>query len=51
MLASEPGTYPSRRRGIMQFAIAIPTDADSWWVVRRAEELGFSAPGSTTRRC
>jgi 5,10-methylenetetrahydromethanopterin reductase len=26
----------------MQFAIAIPTDADSWRVVRRAEELGFS---------
>src|SRR5215831_2831865 len=27
---------------IIQFAIAIPTDADSWRVVRRAEELGFS---------
>jgi 5,10-methylenetetrahydromethanopterin reductase len=26
----------------MQFAIAIPTDADSWQVVRRAEELGFA---------
>src|SRR5271155_3328047 len=26
----------------MQFGIAIPTDADSWRVVRRAEELGFS---------
>jgi 5,10-methylenetetrahydromethanopterin reductase len=26
----------------MRFAIAIPTDADSWRVVRRAEELGFS---------
>ncbi len=26
----------------MKFAIAIPTDADSWRVVRRAEELGFS---------
>src|SRR5271155_3361128 len=26
----------------MRFAIAIPTDADSWQVVRRAEELGFS---------
>src|SRR5947208_3944855 len=26
----------------MQFAIAIPTDADSWRVVRRAEELGFT---------
>src|SRR5271169_8697 len=25
----------------MQFAIAIPTDAESWRVVRRAEELGF----------
>ena len=25
----------------MKFAIAIPTDADSWRVVRRAEELGF----------
>src|SRR5271170_3868981 len=25
----------------MRFAIAIPTDADSWQVVRRAEELGF----------
>jgi len=25
----------------MRFAIAIPTDADSWRVVRRAEELGF----------
>jgi 5,10-methylenetetrahydromethanopterin reductase len=26
----------------MRFAIAIPTDADSWRVARRAEELGFS---------
>ena len=26
----------------MQFAIAIPTAADSWKVVRRAEELGFA---------
>jgi 5,10-methylenetetrahydromethanopterin reductase len=26
----------------MHFAIAIPTDADSWRVVARAEELGFS---------
>ena len=26
----------------MRFAIAIPTDADAWRVVRRAEELGFS---------
>src|SRR5438876_9745570 len=26
----------------MQFGIAIPTDADSWRVVRRAEELGFN---------
>ncbi len=26
----------------MKFAIAIPTDADSWRVVRRAEELGFN---------
>src|SRR5260221_14539030 len=26
----------------MRFAIAIPTDADSWRIVRRAEELGFS---------
>jgi 5,10-methylenetetrahydromethanopterin reductase len=26
----------------MKFAIAIPTAADSWRVVRRAEELGFS---------
>jgi 5,10-methylenetetrahydromethanopterin reductase len=26
----------------MKFAIAVPTDADSWRVVRRAEELGFS---------
>jgi len=25
----------------MRFAIAIPTDADSWRLVRRAEELGF----------
>jgi 5,10-methylenetetrahydromethanopterin reductase len=25
----------------MRFAIAIPTDSDSWRVVRRAEELGF----------
>src|SRR3974377_2203506 len=30
------------RRPTMQFAIAIPTDADSWRVVRRAEELGFA---------
>src|SRR6202162_705721 len=28
--------------GVMRFAIAIPTDAGSWRVVRRAEELGFS---------
>jgi len=26
----------------MRFALAIPTDAESWRVVRRAEELGFS---------
>src|SRR5437763_10844811 len=26
----------------MRFAIAIPTDAESWRVVRRAEELGFA---------
>src|ERR1700688_3309838 len=26
----------------MRFAIAIPTDADSWRLVRRAEELGFA---------
>src|SRR3954453_12633544 len=26
----------------MQFGIAIPTDADSWRLVRRAEELGFA---------
>src|SRR5258707_15421564 len=26
----------------MRFAIAIPTDADSWRVVQRAEELGFA---------
>ena len=26
----------------MKFAIAIPTDAQSWRLVRRAEELGFS---------
>src|SRR2546428_7161343 len=26
----------------MRLAIAIPTDADSWRLVRRAEELGFS---------
>src|SRR5204862_1276734 len=26
----------------MRFAIAIPTDADSWRVARRAEELGFA---------
>ena len=26
----------------MRFAIAIPTDAESWRVVRRAEELGFT---------
>src|SRR5438132_268307 len=29
-------------RSHMQFAIAIPTDADSWRLVRRAEELGFA---------
>src|SRR6202051_3513237 len=29
-------------RAGMRFAIAIPTDADSWRVVRRAEELGFA---------
>jgi len=27
---------------MMRFAIAIPTDAQSWRVVRRAEELGFA---------
>jgi len=26
----------------MKFAVAIPTDAESWRLVRRAEELGFS---------
>ena len=26
----------------MKFGIAIPTDSDSWRLVRRAEELGFS---------
>src|SRR5947208_16858633 len=26
----------------MRFSIAIPTDADSWRLARRAEELGFS---------
>src|ERR1700756_3550477 len=26
----------------MRFAIALPTDADSWRLVRRAEELGFA---------
>ncbi|MBN8899271.1 MAG: LLM class flavin-dependent oxidoreductase, partial [Rhodospirillales bacterium] len=26
----------------MQFAIALPTAADAWKVVRRAEELGFA---------
>ena len=26
----------------MRFAIAIPTDAESWRVVQRADELGFS---------
>src|SRR6202790_4238773 len=31
-----------RQEDVMRFAIAIPTDADSWRVVRRAEELGFS---------
>jgi hypothetical protein len=25
----------------MKFGIAIPTDSDSWRLVRRAEELGF----------
>src|SRR5512146_693002 len=52
----QPETRPPRRQrcpdsqfrhatkigGAMQFAIAIPTDADSWRVVRRAEELGFN---------
>src|SRR5258707_3254083 len=31
-----------QREGRMRFAIAIATDAVSWRVVRRAEELGFS---------
>src|SRR3979409_307694 len=31
-----------QREGRMRFAIAIATDAESWRVVRRAEELGFS---------
>src|SRR3982075_1883487 len=33
---------PKQGEGTMRFAIAIATDADSWRVVRRAEELGFS---------
>src|SRR5256886_14455932 len=34
---------PQNRGGArMRFAIAVATDADSWRVVRRAEELGFS---------
>src|SRR5271170_1977235 len=32
--------FPGRQA--VRFAIAIPTDADSWRLVRRAEELGFS---------
>src|SRR4030081_1825894 len=31
-----------QREGRMRFAIAIATDAESWRVVRRAEELGFT---------
>src|SRR5215472_15075733 len=33
---------PRAGRTAMQFSIAIATDADSWRVVRRAEELGFT---------
>src|SRR5581483_6475424 len=32
----------SHRNANMQFGIAIPTAADSWRLVHRAEELGFS---------
>src|SRR3981189_2824241 len=34
-----------QREGRMRFAIAIATDAESWRVVRGAEELGFSRAG------
>src|SRR6201994_813502 len=39
-----PGGYGTRndKGAVMQFGIAIPTAADSWRLVRRAEELGFS---------
>src|ERR1700730_10296531 len=30
------------REGTMDFGIALPTAADSWKVVQRAEELGFT---------
>jgi 5,10-methylenetetrahydromethanopterin reductase len=33
---------PPNPETLMKFAIALPTDAESWRVVRRAEELGFS---------
>src|ERR1700751_4537529 len=44
MVLSHAGTVRDikRQENLMQFAIAIPTDADSWRVVRRAEELGFA---------
>ena len=33
----------------MDFGIDLATSADSWKVVKRAEQLGYAAPGSTTR--
>src|SRR6202140_3336239 len=38
----KPRSSEGPRSQSMQFGIAIPTAADSWRLVRRAEELGFS---------
>jgi len=35
----------------MNYGINLATAADSWKVVKRAEELGFPGPGSTIRNC
>jgi 5,10-methylenetetrahydromethanopterin reductase len=42
MAGSSPAMTGCWTEAAMRFAIAIPTDADSWRVVRRAEELGFA---------
>ena len=35
----------------MDFGVCLPTKAKSYEVVKRAEELGATTPGSTTHTC